>query len=364
MRRGAGAGAGGAAPGGAGGRRGGESGVPPTHHTPMEAPATTAVWEDDSLTIYDSTMGVRASQLTVAHLLGVPLSKVRVIGHFVGGSFGMKAMVWPHVTLAAMAARHVRRPVRLALTRPQMFTSNGHREEQEHRLTVGATKDGRLRALRHQKLSLTSPFDDWAEPATGVSSQLYACENFEGFHELIHGNTMTPTFTRGPGEAVGAFVLESTMDELAHELGIDPVDLRVQDHAPVDPHGNPWSSDGLEECLRRGAELFRWQDRNAAPRSNRDGDWLIGHGMAAAGYPVALFMPIQHARARIYADGSAVVETGTQEFGTGVGTVMTQVGADALGVPLEAVSFNAGDTDLPNTSSAVGSAGAAKGPPA
>ena len=169
---------------------------------------------------------------------------------------------------------------------------------------------------------------------------------------------MTPTFTRGPGEVVGAFVLESTMDELAHELGIDPVDLRVQDHAPVDPHGNPWSSDGLEECLRRGAELFRWQDRNAAPRSNRDGDWLIGHGMAAAGYPVALFMPIQHARARIYADGSAVVETGTQEFGTGVGTVMTQVGADALGVPLEAVSFNAGDTDLPNTSSAVGSAGA------
>jgi xanthine dehydrogenase YagR molybdenum-binding subunit len=148
------------------------------------------------------------------------------------------------------------------------------------------------------------------------------------------------------------------MDELADELGIDPVDLRVQDHAPVDPHGNPWSSDGLEECLRRGAELFRWQDRNAAPRSNRDGDWLIGHGMAAAGYPVALFMPIQHARARIYADGSAVVETGTQEFGTGVGTVMTQVGADALGVPLEAVSFNAGDTDLPNTSAAVGSAGA------
>ena len=328
------------------------------HHNPVEAPATCAVWDEDRLTIYDSTMGIRASQLTVAHLLGIPLSKIRVITKFVGGSFGMKAMVWPHVTLAAMAAEHVRRPVRLAVTRPQMFTSSGQREEQEQRVTLGATRDGRLTAIRHEKLSITSPFDDWAEPATGVSSQLYACENFEGFHRLIHGNTMTPTFTRGPGEVVGAFVLESTMDELAHELGIDPVDLRVQDHAPVDPHGNPWSSDGLEECLRRGAELFRWQDRNAAPRSNRDGDWLIGHGMAAAGYPVALFMPIQHARARIYADGSAVVETGTQEFGTGVGTVMTQVGADALGVPLEAVSFNAGDTDLPNTSSAVGSAGA------
>jgi xanthine dehydrogenase YagR molybdenum-binding subunit len=328
------------------------------HHNPIEAPATTAVWEDDSLTIYDSTMGVRASQLTVAHLLGVPLSKVRVIGHFVGGSFGMKAMVWPHVTLAAMAARHVRRPVRLALTRPQMFTSNGHREEQEHRLTVGTTKDGRLRALRHQKLSITSPFDDWAEPATGVSSQLYACENFEGFHELIHGNTMTPTFTRGPGESAASFALESLMDELAHEVGIDSVELRVREHAKLGPNGNPWSSDGLEECLRVGAERFGWVDRDPTPRSRRDGDWLIGLGMAAAGYPVPLFMPVQHARARLYADGSAVVETGTPEFGTGVRTMMTQVGADALGVPLDAVSAAAGDSDLPNTSSAVGSAGA------
>ena len=179
------------------------------HHNPIEPPTTTAVWDEDRLTIYDSTMGVRASQLTVSHLLGVPLAKVRVITSFVGGSFGMKAMVWPHVTLAAMAAQHVRRPVRLAMTRPQMFTSSGHREEQEQRITIGARRDGRLTAIRHEKLSITSPFDDWAEPATGVSSQLYACENFEGFHRLIHGNTMTPTFTRGPGESVGSFVLET-----------------------------------------------------------------------------------------------------------------------------------------------------------
>jgi xanthine dehydrogenase YagR molybdenum-binding subunit len=290
--------------------------------------------------------------------IGAALSKIRVLTQFVGGSFGMKAMVWPHVTLAAMAARHVRRPVRLALTRPQMFTSSGHREEQEQRLALGATRDGRLTAIRHEKLSITSPFDDWAEPATGVSSQMYACENYEGVHRLIHGNTMTPTFTRGPGEAVGAFVLESSMDELAHELNMDPVELRVQDHATVDPHGNPWSSDGLEECLRQGAQRFGWPERDPTPRSNREGDWLIGHGMAAAGYPVPLFMPAQHARARVYADGSAVVETSAQEFGTGVATMMAQVGADALGLPLEAVSALIGDSDLPNTSSAVGSAGA------
>jgi xanthine dehydrogenase YagR molybdenum-binding subunit len=270
----------------------------------------------------------------------------------------MKAMVWPHVTLAAMAARHVRRPVRLAMTRPQMFTSNGHREEQEQRIAIGARRDGRLTAIRHEKLSITSPFDDWAEPATGVSSQLYACPSYEGSHRLVHGNTMTPTFTRGPGESAGSFVLESAMDELAHELGLDPVELRVQDHAATDPRGNAWTSDGLEECLRRGAERFGWSRRSASPRSERDGDWLVGRGMAAAAYPVALFMPVQRARARVYADGSASVETATQEFGTGVATMMTQVGADALGVPLEAVTAGLGDTDMPNTSSAVGSAGA------
>jgi xanthine dehydrogenase YagR molybdenum-binding subunit len=336
----------------------GEYRMAANHHNPIEAPTTTATWDDDRLTIYDSTMGVRASQLTVSQLLGIPLSKIRVITHFVGGSFGMKAMVWPHVTLAAMAARHTRRPVRLAMTRPQMFTCSGHREEQEQRITIGAKRDGRLTAIRHEKLSITSPFDDWAEPATGVSSQIYACDNFTGAHRLIHGNTMTPTFTRGPGESVGSFVLETAMDELAHELGIDPVDLRVRDHAAADPRGNAWTSDGLEECLRRGAERFAWLERNPAPRATRDGDWLIGHGMAAAGYPVPLFMPVQRARTRVYADGSASVETSAQEFGTGVATMMTQVAADALGVAVEAVTAGLGDTDMPNTSSAVGSAGA------
>ena len=327
------------------------------HHNALEAPTTTAAWDEDRLTLYDATMGVRATQLTVAHLLGLSLSKIRVVSNFVGGSFGSKAMIWPHVTLAALAAREVGRPVRLALTRPQAFTATGQREEQEHHLTLGADRRGRLTAIRHEKLSVTSQFDNWAEPATGVSSQIYEVENFAGAHRLIRGNTMTPTFTRGPGESVAAFVLESAMDELAHELEIDPVELRLMNHGPNDPRGHPWSSDGLPECLRRGAGLFGWEKRNLAPRSQRDGDWLIGHGMAAAGYPVALFMPEQQARARIYEDGSAVIEAGTPEFGTGVGTMMTQVAADALGLPLDAVSYRLGDSDLPNITSAVGSAG-------
>ena len=328
------------------------------HHNPMEAPSTVAAWDGDRLTIHESTMGVRATQLTVAHLLGLPLSHVRVLAPFVGGGFGMKALVWPGVTLTAMAARHVGRPVKLMLTRPQMFTSNGHREEQEQRVALGADRDGRLTAIDHEKLSLTSPFDDWAEPATGVSSQLYGCDNYRGVHRLIRGNTMTPTFTRGPGEALGVAMLEMAMDELASALAVDPVELRLRNHTPVDPHGNPWSSDGLPECLRRGAEVFGWTDRNPRPRSTRDGDWLIGSGMAAAGYPIAFFMPEQRARARIHADGSAIVQTATQEFGTGVLTMATQVGADALGVDIAAMTFQAGDTDLPNSTAAVGSAGA------
>jgi xanthine dehydrogenase YagR molybdenum-binding subunit len=326
-------------------------------HNALETPGTTAVWNDDRLTLYDSTMSVRSSQLTVSQLLGIPLSHVRVIGHFVGGGFGSKAMTWPHVTLAAMAARQVGRPVRLSLTRPQTYTSHGQREEQEQRVTLGATRDGLLTAVRHEKLSVTSHFDDWAEPATGVSSQLYTCANYLGVHRLIRGNTMTPTFTRGPGESLGVSMLEMAMDELAQATGVDPVELRLRNHGDRDAQGNPWSSDGLADCLRLGAERFGWAGRDPEPRSHRDGDWLIGSGMAAAAYPVAFFMPVQHARARMYSDGSAVAQTGTAEFGTGVLTAMTQVAADGMSMPLASVRFEAGDTDLPNTSAPVGSAG-------
>jgi xanthine dehydrogenase YagR molybdenum-binding subunit len=331
------------------------------HHNPIEPSATTAVWEGDQLTLYDSTQGITATRLTAAALLGLSPTRVRVITHFVGGAFGSKAMVWPHVTLAAMAARQVGRPVKLALTRPQMFTSCGHREEQEHHVALGSTRQGRLIALRHLKLSPTSPFDDWAEPSIGADAQTYACPNYQGVYRLIRANTMTPTFTRAPGEASGMFALECAMDELAYELGLDPLELRLRNHADVDPiTGNPWSSKGLQECYQRGAERFGWQGRNPEPRAQRDGHWLLGTGMATAAYPVPAFPGLQPQRAlaRLYADGSAVVQCGTQEFGTGVATAMRQVAADGLGVPLDQVCFDLGDTELPNTSSAVGSAGA------
>jgi len=329
------------------------------HHNALEMLTTTAAWDGDQLTLYDSCQGIKAVQLTVAALLGLSPSRIRVLTSYVGGAFGSKAMVWPHVTLTALAAQHVRRPVRLTMTRGQMFTSCGHREEQEQHIELGAEDDGTLTAIRHHKISVTSPFDDWAEPAFGVASALYACRNFEGVHRLVRGNTMTPTFTRAPGEALGVFTLECAMDELAAGLGVDPVELRQRNLTEVDPNtGNPWSSFGLRECLAAGAARLGWAGRDPRPRSERDGNWLIGTGMAAAAYPVAFFMHTQRARAHLYADGTAIVQTATQEFGTGTPTVMTQVAADGLGIDVARVRFEFGDTDLPTAGSPVGSNGA------
>jgi len=329
------------------------------NHNSLETSGTTALWDGDELLLYDGTQGVNATQLTVAALLGIPLSKIRVVSHFVGGSFGSKAMIWHHPALAALAARAVGRPVKLALTRAQMFTSSGHREEQEQRLTLGATSDGRLTALRHHKLSPTSPFDDWAEPSLSSAAQMYTCPNYEGVYRLIRANTMTPTFMRGPGDSTGMFALECAMDELAGRIGVDPIELRLRNFADVDPaSGHPWSSNGLKECYERGAARFGWYDRDPEPRARREGNWLIGTGMAAAGYPAPPPGTPQRARARLYADGSVVVQAATPEFGTGVATVMTQVAADALGVPVEHCRFEKGDTDFPGIAAAVGSAGA------
>jgi xanthine dehydrogenase YagR molybdenum-binding subunit len=329
------------------------------NHNPIEPSATTASWDGDQLTLWDATQGITSTQQTVAAFLGVPLSRIRVIGHYTGGSFGGKAMVWHHPTLAAIAAREVGRPVKLVLTREQMFTSIGHREEQEQTITLAATRDGTLTALRHHKLSPTSPFDDWAEPSLGVASQIYACPHYEGEYRVFRANTMTPTFMRAPGEASGMYAMECAMDELAGRLGLDPLELRLRNLTATDPHtGNPWSSWGLEECYRRGAGRFGWAGRDPQPRSRRDGHWLIGTGMASAGYPVAQPNTPQRARARIYADGTALVQAATPDFGTGVATAMTQVAADALGMGTGQCRFETGDTDLPQITAAVGSAGA------
>ncbi|CAM4090444.1 xanthine dehydrogenase family protein molybdopterin-binding subunit [Nocardia ninae] len=329
------------------------------HHNPIECSVTAAMWNGDSVTVYDATQGIVASQLTIAAHLGISPSKVRVVADYVGGGFGAKALMWPHVTLAPLIARELGRPIRVILNREQMFYGTGLREEQEQRVTLVCDADGRFTGLRHHKLSVTSHFDDWAEPSLEVASKAYGIPHWEGQYRLIKGNTMTPTFMRGPGEASGMIALECAIDELADQLEVDPVELRLRNHAAVDPEsGNPWSSDGYLDCLRLAAERFGWDGRNQTPGANTDGNWLIGWGVGTAGYPVYEPGQPQRAHARLRSDGSLVVQTGTQEFGTGVATAMSQVACDAMGMPFDRIRFEIGNTDYPNIAATVGSIGA------
>lgn len=327
------------------------------HHNPIECSATAAVWDGDTVTVYDATQGVVATQVTVAAYLGISPGNVRVVAHYVGGGFGAKAMMWPHVTLAPMIAREVGRPVKVVLDREQMFYGTGLREEQEQHVTLVCDEQGIFTGLRHHKLSVTSPFDEWAELSLGVAGQAYAIPNWDAQYRLIRGNTMTPTFMRGPGEASGMVAMECAIDELAEELGVDPVRLRLRNHAAIDPEsGHPWSSDGYAECVRQAAERFGWSGDRGPART--EGNWLIGWGMGTAGYPVMAPGQPQRAHARLLADGSLVVQAGTQDFGTGVATTMAQVAGDALGIAFERIRVDIGDTDYPNIAAAVGSMGA------
>ncbi|SNC61341.1 xanthine dehydrogenase, molybdenum binding subunit apoprotein [Hymenobacter gelipurpurascens] len=319
------------------------------HHNPMEPGATIAHWEAaDRITVYDTAQGVAWQQRALSAFLGLPQDQVRVINKYLGGGFGGKGPIWPHTVLAALTAKAVGRPVKLVLTRPQMFTGMGHREDQEQTLRLGATKEGKLLALLHEKTSTTSPWDEYAETNAKIVGMLYQCPAFEATTQLARANVMTSSWMRAPGEAPGSFAIECAMDDLAAQLGLDPIDVRLRNYAEKDPStGKPWSSKSLKQCYARGAELFGWSKRNPKNGLTRNGKYLVGWGMATASYPVHSAQG--NARVRLYADGHAVVQVGATDLGTGTYTIITQVAADALGLAPEKVRFELGDTVLPTT---------------
>ncbi|MBC8083302.1 MAG: xanthine dehydrogenase family protein molybdopterin-binding subunit [Hymenobacter sp.] len=328
------------------------------HHNPMEPGATTAVWEAaDRLTVYESTQGITRTQKSLSAMLGLPQEQVRVVTKYLGGGFGCKGSCWPHTVLTVQAAKAVGRPVKLSLTRQQMFTSMGHREDQTQTLQIGATKEGKLLALIHEKTSTTSPWDNYAESNSKIINLLYECPTFEASHQLARANVMTSTFTRAPGEAPGSFAIECSLDDLAAQLGLDPLEIRLRNYADKDPsNGKPWSSKSLRQCYARGAELFGWSKRNPRNGATRDGRYLVGMGMATASYPVHSSQGT--ARVRLYADGHAVVQSGATDLGTGTYTVMTQVAADTLGLAPDKVRFELGDSLLPTAPNSGGSVAA------
>jgi xanthine dehydrogenase YagR molybdenum-binding subunit len=332
--------------------------TPPEHHHPMEPAATVAVWDDAGLTLYDSTQYVFGVRSTLAAFFGLPVERVRVICPFVGGGFGCKGFVWPHVAVAALAAKAVGKPVKLALTRAEMATLMGYRSETEQRIRLGADEDGTLRALGHDTMSVTSHIADFPENAGILSSMLYGCENVSVTHRVARLDVGTPTAMRAPGEAPGSFALESALDELAYRLKLDPIELRARNETSVDGStGLPFTSRHLIACLREGAQRFGWSKRTPEPRSMREGREFVGYGVAAATYPAMQIAA--EAKLTVDARGRFVLEVGAADLGTGTYTIAAQLAAQELGVPVDAIDVRIGDTNLPRGPIAGGSMTAA-----
>ena len=337
--------------------------TPMEHHNPMEPHATLAHWEGDRLTIYDSTQYITGAQTTLSKVLGISKDRVRVICPFVGGGFGCKGSLWSHVALAAMAARRLDRPVKLVLDRSQMFGPVGGRPLTVQKFELAARQDGRFVATRHDVISHTSMIEDFTEPAALQTRIVYDSPYLATTHRLVPLNVGTPTFQRAPGHATGTFALESAIDELAHRLKMDPIELRLRNEPSMDPEKKvPWSSRSLRQCFESGAAAFGWSRRSPVPGKMTEGSTAIGFGMATATYPAN--RSAANASARLRADGRVIVRSGTQDLGTGTYTVMTQVAADTLGCPIDQVTFELGDSEFPEAPVSGGSQSLASVAPA
>jgi xanthine dehydrogenase YagR molybdenum-binding subunit len=325
---------------------------PARHHNPMEPSSTLAEWQGDTVTMYDSVQAGYNVPPVVAAALRIPAENVRVIAPHTGGGFGCKGYVWPHQILAAAAARVAARPVRLTLSRSHMYANVGYQPWMNQEVELSASAEGKLTALRHEIVNSTALLDTHFEPSSETSKCLYACPAIVTKQTLEHVNVNLPTAMRAPVEGPGTWALESAMDELAIALRIDPLDLRLRNYAEVDPHtGKPWSSKKLREAYESAARRYGWRERHTRPK--RDGEWVIGHGMATA--TMGNFRHAGGARVRLKDDGTAVIEAGTHDIGTGTQTVYTQIAADTLGIPTERVTILWGDTRLPRASPVYGS---------
>ncbi|WP_171167903.1 xanthine dehydrogenase family protein molybdopterin-binding subunit [Streptomyces sp. I05A-00742] len=324
-----------------------------TNH-PMGPFATVASWDGDRLTVHDCTQGPSRTRADLAATLGTPPDTVRVLAPYLGGGFGAGLRTWGHTVLAAVASRQVGRPVKLVLTRKQMFTSVGHRPDTRQTVGLGATRDGRITAVDHRAWQTLSIADINYEPVSQPAQSAYASPNISARDIQVRVNVPAPGSMRAPGDAQGNFALECALDELAHELGMDPLDLRQRNYADEHPvTGQQWSSNDLRECYRVGAAEFGWSRRDPEPRSMRRGRTLVGYGMAGTSF--FFYQSSCKARITVARDGGAVVESAGMDLGTGTYTVMTQLAAELLGLPLPRVRMVMGDSSLPEATSAGGS---------
>ena len=315
-------------------------------NNPMGLFATAACWEENRLTVHDCTQWPVMVRQALAAVFDLSESDVRVLVPYLGGGFGAGLRAWPHVILAALAARLVQRPVKLVLTRPQMFTSIGHRAQSRQRVRLGSKRDGRLVAIDHEGTSTLAIEDFNIDPITMATGSAYACPNVATHDRLVRLNISSPGAMRGPGKVEGNFAIESALDELSYELAIDPIELRFRNYAEVHPQsGLPWSSNALRDCYRVGAERFGWARRDPAIGSMREGNWLLGYGMA--GVTFGSYQAPCQVRITLKQDGTGLVRSAATDIGTGTYTIATQLTAELLGLEIGRVSVEIGDSDLP-----------------
>jgi len=316
-------------------------------HNPIEMHASVATWAGDTVTLYETTQGVVNHRVVMAQVLGLPLENVRVITRFLGSGFGGKLFPWPHTAMAAVAARRLGRPVKLSLDRRMMFSSVGYRPRTEQHMKLGATAQGKLVALRHDYLNLTSQLDDFDEGCGEATPYLYSVPNLEITSALVRRNVGAPMYMRGPGAVPGLYALESAMNELADELKMDPLQLRLINDAETDESSNqPFSSRHLRECYETGAKKFGWERRMAGIGSMHRDDKILGWGLSGASWS-AMRMPCT-AAVEFCANGRLCVRCGTQDVGTGTYTIFAQVLHEKTGVPLDRIDVILGDSALPD----------------
>jgi len=337
--------------------------IPIEHHNPMEPHAAIAVWEGEKLTLFDKTQGVYEVRGHLMQSFGIKAVNVNVVSPFVGGAFGSALNPNYYPFLTAMAAREIKRPVKVNYTRRQMFTGHGYRPYTWQKVSIGATRDGKLQSIIHEATGNTSTFEDFAENPNTFGRTLYNCPNYDTPYKLAKTDLPTPTWMRAPGAVSGAFALESAIDELAYELKIDPLEFRIINYAKKDPDtGKEFSSKALMDCFKQGAAKFGWEKRKLEPRSMREGKWLVGWGTATGTWgayqlPASIKMTFR-------ADGTALVGSATADIGPGTYTVITMISAEYLGLAPDKVKFELGDTNLPQapvqggsfTTASVGSA--------
>ncbi|MGZ3871822.1 MAG: xanthine dehydrogenase family protein molybdopterin-binding subunit [Mucilaginibacter sp.] len=330
--------------------------IPSEVHNPMELHAIVARWDaDDRLTVWDKTQGVQDTRDGIANIFKLPKENIQVNSKFVGGAFGSALQVWPHEVAAIIAAKVVKRPVKLVISRADMFTTVGYRPHTWQKIGIGATADGKLVGITHEAIGQTSTYEDFNEGPTRISQSAYACPNLNTSYKISALDIGSPTWMRGPGEATGAFALESALDEMSYALNIDPVELRLKNYAETDPDsGKPFSSKYLNEAYKMGAEGIGWKDRSPKPASVSKDGWLVGYGMGGGMF--GAYRDKAAAKAIMMADGTLILQTAVSDIGPGTGTAMVTIASGVMGIPAEKIRFDMGDSSLPQAPSQGGSA--------